>query len=64
MNGYFIYVYRPDDKDKLIAAGAKLISVDQRSQTIYVFENRPGLVDLLEEGNFIISNTLSFGCAP
>lgn len=65
MEGYFIYVYRPEERDILINAGAKLIDVQQRIGEVYVFENSSGLTDLLEDGTYIVSNIISFGgCVP
>ena len=55
----FIYVFKSDDRDKLIAMGYTLLKEDN-SNSIYVFETCDKLDFGLEDMDFVYSDTLTF----
>lgn len=55
----FIYVFSDEDRDKLIAAGFRMMRHDDK-QHIYTFENREDLHFALKNMAYMPSNTLTF----
>ncbi len=55
----FIYVFRVEDRDKLLALGYQLLKSDD-SQGMYIFENL-GLVKFsINDMKFVLTDTLTF----
>lgn len=55
----FIYVFRVEDRDKLLALGYRLLKSDD-SQGMYIFENL-GLVKFsINDMKFVLTDTLTF----
>lgn len=59
MTEKFIYVFSTDARDKMLAAGYKLLKSDERNET-YIFENNPSLTFAYLNISTIKSNTLTF----
>lgn len=55
----FLYVFTEADKNALIAAGYFLLKSD-KSNNIYVFENREKECFALDESEHLFSDTLTF----
>ncbi len=59
MTEKFIYVFSTEARDKMLAAGYKLLKSDERNET-YIFENNPSLTFACLNISTIKSNTLTF----
>lgn len=59
MVGKFIYAFDENTKNKLINDGYQLLKTSD-TQSVFIFKNKSGIVFNLNEGTFVLSNTLTF----
>lgn len=59
MIGKFIYVFTPEDCEKLLSSGHTLIKEDRKSN-IFVFDNSETSVFGLDGLMYVLSDTLTF----
>jgi hypothetical protein len=55
----FIYAFSESDKDTLLSLGYILLNADN-TKKIYVFKNKEELYFSMNEGTFVLSDTLTF----
>lgn len=55
----FIYVFTPEDKDKLLERGYKLLR-DDKQQNLYVFKNESHLTFSDDDIAFVTSDVLTY----
>lgn len=59
MTGKFIYVFTPEDCEKLLSSGHTLIKED-RKNSIFVFDNSETYVFDIDDLIYVMSDTLTF----
>ena len=55
----FIYAFGESDKDTLLSLGYILLNADN-TKKIYVFKNKEELCFSMNEGTFVLSDSLTF----